>query len=222
MTAGRLAGWTLLVATVAAVVVAASILLPRWYLQPAEPPAAVEPAPAPTTPKIRARLFYVAEDGLMLVPIEREVPYGDTTLLQARSIVEAQLGRPAPPLVGAIPEGTRLRALYIDAAGDAFVDLSREASTAHPGGALGESLTVYSIVNALTMNLRAVRAVQILVDGHEVDSLAGHVDLRRPLPRGDAWVVEAAATVAAPATPPPVAPPIPTGLTPPRDLPPKK
>jgi hypothetical protein len=26
-----------------------------------------------------------------------------------------------------------------------------------------------------------VTAVQILVDGHEVDTLAGHVDLRRPL-----------------------------------------
>ena len=28
--------------------------------------------------------------------------------------------------------------------------------------------------------------VQILVDGHEVDTLAGHVDLRRPLARGRA------------------------------------
>jgi hypothetical protein len=65
-------------------------------------------------------------------------------------------------------------------------------STAHPGGALDELLTVYSVVNAVTTNLPAVRAVQILVDGHEVDTLAGHVDLRRPLPRGAAWIQEPA------------------------------
>ena len=33
------------------------------------------------------------------------------------------------------------------------------------------------------MNLPAVTGVQILIDGKEVDTLAGHVDLRRPLRR---------------------------------------
>jgi hypothetical protein len=33
-----------------------------------------------------------------------------------------------------------------------------------------------------------VSSVQILIDGHEVDTLAGHVDLRRPLTRNPAWV----------------------------------
>ena len=31
------------------------------------------------------------------------------------------------------------------------------------------------------MNLPAITAVQILIDGQEVETLAGHVDLRRPL-----------------------------------------
>jgi hypothetical protein len=30
--------------------------------------------------------------------------------------------------------------------------------------------------------------VQILIDGREVDTLAGHVDLRRPLRKNMAWV----------------------------------
>jgi hypothetical protein len=47
---------------------------------------------------------------------------------------------------------------------------------------------VYTIVNALTSNLPAVTAVQILVDGKEVDTLAGHVDLRRPLAKDLGWV----------------------------------
>ena len=36
-------------------------------------------------------------------------------------------------------------------------------------------------VNALTENLPAVKGVQLLVDGKEVETLAGHVDLRNPL-----------------------------------------
>ncbi|HPW21762.1 MAG TPA: GerMN domain-containing protein, partial [Vicinamibacterales bacterium] len=51
-----------------------------------------------------------------------------------------------------------------------------------PGGSQHELLTVYAIVDTLTANLPAITSVQILVDGREVDSLAGHVDLRRPLP----------------------------------------
>jgi hypothetical protein len=71
--------------------------------------------------------------------------------------------------------------VYVSEQGVAFVDFSRELVAAHPGGSLNELLTVYSVVDALTANLPAVRAVQLLVDGREVDTLAGHVDLRRPL-----------------------------------------
>ena len=96
---------------------------------------------------------------------------------------------PAPaPLVSAIPAGATLRALYLTDRGDAFVDLSAEARTRHSGGALDELFTVYSIVNALTTNLPAVNRVQILVDGKEVDTLAGHVDLRHPLQKNMKWV----------------------------------
>ena len=74
-----------------------------------------------------------------------------------------------------------LRALYVTTTGEAFVDVSRDITTAHPGGATSELLTIYTIVNALTVNLPAVAAVQILVNGSEVDTLAGHIDLRSPL-----------------------------------------
>ena len=61
------------------------------------------------------------------------------------------------------------------------------AST-HPGGSLDELLTVYAIVDALTVNLPSITGVQILIDGKEVDTLAGHVDLRRPLPANRALI----------------------------------
>jgi sporulation and spore germination protein len=68
------------------------------------------------------------------------------------------------------------------------VDLSGDARTKHTGGALDELFTVYAIVDALTVNLPAIARVQILVDGKEVDTLAGHVDLRHPLQKSLKWV----------------------------------
>lgn len=140
-------------------------------------------AGATTAPgrKISARLYYVSKDGTKLTGVDREVSYGEGTAAQAQQIVSEQLA-PAPgPLVSAIPPGTTLRALYLDAKGAAFVDLSKEASSAHSGGSQDELLTIYSIVNALTANLPAITSVQLLVDGKEVDTLAGHIDLRKPL-----------------------------------------
>jgi len=43
-------------------------------------------------------------------------------------------------------------------------------------------------VTRMTANLPAVKSVQILVDGKQLETLAGHVDLRRPLERNLAWV----------------------------------
>jgi spore germination protein GerM len=123
------------------------------------------------------------------VPVQKEVAYGASTPEQARAIVEAQLAAAAPPLVSAIPAGVTLREVFITERGDAFVDLSGDIAAKHPGGSLDEIFTVYTLVNALTVNLPAIQRVQILVDGKEVDTLAGHVDLRHPLAKSLEWVV---------------------------------
>jgi hypothetical protein len=164
--------------------------LPRWYGAPATRHAVDAPvsAAAPAGRKIKARLFYVSADGTRLVAVERDVPYGEGTVAQAREIVTAQIQPVADPLVSAVPPGTALRALFVSDHGTAYVDLSGAVSSAHEGGIQNELLTVYAIVDALTSNRPAVTAVQILVDGKAVDTLAGHVDLRRPLAKDLGWV----------------------------------
>jgi hypothetical protein len=177
--------------------------LPRWYgpEQQAIVAAAAPIAPAPPGRKIKARLFYVADDGTSLVGVEREVPYADNAVAQAREIVGAQLAPVAEPLVSAIPAGTTLKALFLTPAGEAFVDLSGAVMLTHPGGSINEMLTVYALVDALTVNLPAITAVQVLVDGKEVETLAGHLDLRRPLARNMEWVAEPAPVEPAPGDP---------------------
>ena len=143
---------------------------------------------AADTAHITATLFYAAEDGQALVGVRREVPLAEGVVPQGRQILLSQL-QPAPaPYISVIPRGTTLRAFYVTERGDAFVDLSRELATAHPGGSFTEMLTVYALVNAVTANLPAVQRVQILVDGKEVDTIAGHVDVRRPLVRDTSLV----------------------------------
>jgi len=174
--------------------------LPRRYGsgRSAAPAAAAPAAAAVPERKITATLYYIAEDGMSLVGMQREVPFGEPIAEQARRIVEAQLAAAPQPLAAAIPDGTSLRAVYVterdcDAAAatcerEAFVDLSAEARTRHSGGALDELFTIYAIVDAVTVNLPAISRVQILVDGKEVDTLAGHVDLRHPLEKNLKWV----------------------------------
>ena len=141
----------------------------------------VRPQPPAATAHITATLFYGSLDGQALVPLRREVPLAEGVLAQGKQILRAQLGAAPPPLVSVIPNGTTLRAFYVTTRGEAVVDLSRQIAANHPGGSLMESLTVYAIVNAVTANLPGVQRVQLLVDGREVETIAGHLDVRGPL-----------------------------------------
>jgi len=174
--AAVLLGWGLLVG------------LPRFVSRaPASevPAASVPPGQATPERKIKARLFYVADDGRTLTGVEQDVAFAESPVDQAKAIVTAQIAPVAEPLVSAIPPGTTLRSLFLTG-GEAYVDLSRELAANHPGGSMYERLTVETIVSALTANLPAVTSVQLLVDGKELDTLAGHISLSRPMVPNDA------------------------------------
>ena len=183
----------IIVATIVIVAgVVLAVVVPRYFRARPAAPAGQPAAAATPTPerKITATFFYVAEDGLSLAPMQREVPFGEPVSEQARHIVEMQITPPPAPHVSAIPQGTKLRAVYVSEQGEAFVDVTGEVSRNHTGGALDELFAVYTIVNALTVNLPAIKRVQILVDGKEVDTLAGHVDLRQPFAKNTQWIAE--------------------------------
>jgi hypothetical protein len=185
----------------ALVIVAVTVALAAWALtaglerlmRPA-PESAASPPPAPNpadVPHIAVNLFLASPEGDRLVVIRREVPLAASVADQGREIITAQLAVQEPPLVSPIPPTTSVRAFYVSERGEAFVDLSADIVSGHPGGSTAEMLTVYALVNAVVTNLPSVRRVQLLVDGKEVDTLAGHVDLRRMLERNDAIVVDA-------------------------------
>lgn len=155
----------------------------------AEAPPAIPAAPPATGPQIAATIYFASEDGTSLVGVQQDVPLGDTPVAQARALVEAQLAaEPPAPLARAVPAGITLRGVFLPGGDDAYVDLDAAARTVVPGGSHNELMAVYAIVSVLTTNLSPIARVQILVDGREVDTLTGHVDLREPLRKNEGLI----------------------------------
>ena len=131
--------------------------------------------------KINVKLYFGTPGSAILQTEERSVPYHETLQAQAKQVMGALMAGPKGELVPTIPEGVRLLDVLVTKDGIAYVDLSGEIVSNHEGGTTGEMVTIYSIVNTLTINLPQIHGVQILVDDQAVETLKGHVDLSRPL-----------------------------------------
>ena len=148
----------------------------------AEPDSTAEEAPAEG--RIRVTLYYLAGTGVTFSTEEREISFSSSLQEQARRVIRQLLAGSQQGRGSAFPAGVQLRDLFITPQGLAFVDLSQELIANHPGGTCAEELTIYSLTNTLIANFPAVKKVQILVEGREIQSLAGHLDLSKPYGRG--------------------------------------
>ncbi len=140
-----------------------------------------EMLPAESGVQRPAYLYFASEDKACLGSEARRIEPAEPAHTYCRKIVEALIAGPSGALVQTVPEGTKLRALYITEDAVAYVDLSAAVSENHPGGIRTEMMTVYSIVNSLVLNVSAVDRVKLLVEGRQSDTLAGHIDIRFPL-----------------------------------------
>ena len=92
-------------------------------------------------------------DELKLVVEKRTINQAANTVEQIRLTVAELIKGPTLELIPTIPEETRVRTVFLDEKGCAYVDFSRDISQKHPGGTTGELVTISSIVNTLAMNL---------------------------------------------------------------------
>ena len=67
----------------------------------------------------------------------------------------------------------------------AVINLHGAFVQGHPSGILPEMLTIQSILGTLHANLPQITQVRFLVDGQQVQTLAGHADLTRIYPVAD-------------------------------------
>lgn len=184
---------------------------------PEEPPGPPEPqAEAIDFPTVPVTLYWPSADGRGLLAREAEVFATQRPIDRLKQVVELLTRGPeaakspdaAPPeeepkeapggdeaaanseLAAPLPEGTRLRAVFLGDDGTAYVSLSQELTSGAPGGSAWELSAVYSIVNSLVSSFPEVERVQLLVEGRDVESIGGHLDARRPFSFNERVVVQ--------------------------------
>lgn len=126
-------------------------------------------------------LFFVDETptAIRLAPEKRRIIASDVPAGVMLELIKGP--RPGSRLRPSLPRDTVLNGVKIRG-GIAYVDLSGGITRLNVGSE-GEAAVVGSIVRTMT-GLPGVKQVQILVNGSEVETLAGHVDVSVPLSPG--------------------------------------
>lgn len=129
----------------------------------------------------RVTIYLRAPGEDLLVPVTRAVPPGeDPPTAALRALIAGP--QPGERAEAVLPAGVKVRSVQVKE-GTATADFSGDIMRMNVGS-MGEALAVAAIVNTLT-EFPEVRQVQILVEGRKVESLAGHVDVSRPLARNE-------------------------------------
>jgi len=143
----------------------------------AETPTMTPVVPTPA-PEQRVILLFAGVDDL-LHPELRSVPYPAEVGERARIVVSELAAGPRGGLHPVFPYSVQVRGVFVDGRGQAFVDLDPPSEPLT--GSSTELLMTYAVVNSILLNCPELDTVQLLFGGREVKTLAGHLDLSRPL-----------------------------------------
>jgi spore germination protein GerM len=125
------------------------------------------------------------EDALVLE--KRRVPPNQSIIERAKVSLQELIAGPQSAALRTVPAEVKIREVFMDDQGTAYIDFSESLSQNHPGGPWAEMLTLRSIMQTLVTNVPEIKRVQILIGGREVETLAGHLDIRRPL--DTSWII---------------------------------
>jgi len=127
-------------------------------------------------------LYFSDSEGEYLIGEKREILKKKIVKEEAKEVVIELIKGPKGKLIPTLPPRTKLLTLQINDAGVARVNFNPALSKDHPGGSSAEMMTVYSIVNSLALNFPQIKRVQILIDGKPIETIAGHLSLKQPVP----------------------------------------
>ena len=166
--------------------------------QPEDKPE-VKPEPKPETEKpiqpeenkpakhekkeqsMTVKVYYPDDSGMRLVEVEREIIVDDS-VDKYTAAVETLLEEPEEEnLTTIFPKHTGFRKVTVEN-GLATVDIDGSILKSFVGGSTGEEFLIGSVVDTLT-NFPEVKRVKFLVNGQEVETLSGHMDLSIPIER---------------------------------------
>lgn len=126
-------------------------------------------------------VYFPTRDAMYLMPESRKILPGQEPM---RSSIEILIAGPEKRDVAAIvPPGVVLRSISVKEH-IAYVDFNNAIIKNNPGGSTTELLLVGAIVNTLT-EFPDIAGVRILVEGKQVQTLTGHVDVGGVLGRSE-------------------------------------
>ena len=157
----------------------------RSFLRVSPAPAAVPTVFAGTpavTPAqmVRVTVFFPAKEDARLHVEERDIakPAGPAAYLKAL-FAELQRGPTHEGLIPVLPARLLLRNAFLLPDGIAVLDLAVDSGLSF--GSSEELTIVAALVDTVLQNVADTTLVRILANGEPAETLAGHVDLTRPL-----------------------------------------
>lgn len=124
-----------------------------------------------------ATLYFPAPNEDKLMAESRDITWARADADRVRQIVLALAEGSHQGYRRVIPAPASVRAVFLAADGTAYTDLSNDILNDFEPGIQSETLAIYSIVNSIVMNLPSVKRVKFLIQGQEVETLDGHVDM---------------------------------------------
>lgn len=133
------------------------------------------------TKEIKIKVYYPDESGMHLVGVNRQVKVSETND-KYKAAVEAVMTPPNEKnLVATVRNNSSLLSVKVQN-GTAFVDFDKKIKNGFSGGSTGEEFLIGSVVNTLT-EFNEIKKVKFLINGKEIETLSGHMDLTQPIER---------------------------------------
>lgn len=126
-------------------------------------------------------LYFADGENPELVGETRQVAIGRGFVGQVGQVIRALVAGPEHGAVNTIPPGTSVLDVFYDPdTSTLFLDFSGEFIAGHPGGSSAEYHTVSAIMKTVSENFPEIQAVQVLVEGSQVGTIAGHINAHGP------------------------------------------
>ena len=132
---------------------------------------------------LNVKVYYPDDSGMRLVEVEREIIVDNSTDKYTAALEALKEEPDEENLTTIFPKNASIKKVTVQD-GLATVDFDGSILKSFVGGSTGEEFLIASIVDTLT-NFPEIKRVKFLVDGEEIETLSGHMDLSMPLERMD-------------------------------------
>lgn len=149
-----------------------------------KPEKPAEPKPTAPEQKIQSteiKVYYPDESGTKLVPVQKKIQFVNESEKYSAALSELMQQPADKNLTTIFPAHAKIKSVTRE--GDtAIVNFDGSIVKGFVGGSTGEEFLVNSVVDTLT-EFGEIKQVKFLIDGQEIETLSGHMDLSEPIKR---------------------------------------